>query len=125
MTKTVSLVQGMNKSSQQYHSITLMSGQPKIRDFVNAMKQHLHKYHGRRVSFSYRWCRHKDGSLFFALSGSRSVQDVFAAYLNNNQGSYYTSATVTQYGRCTDKFNRAFDKLFEMKCGRSARGEIK
>lgn len=115
----------LKNDSQQYHSITLMSGQPKIRDFVNAMKQHLHKYHGRRVSFSYRWCRHEDGSLFFALSGSRSVQDVFAAYLDNNQGSYYTSATVTQYGRCTDKFNRAFDKLFEMKRGRTGRGEIK
>ncbi len=115
----------LKNDSQQYHSLTLMCGQPKIRDFVNAMKQHLHKYHGHRVSFSYRWCRHEDGSLYFALSGSRSVQDVFAAYLDNNHGDYYSSATVTQYGRNTIKFTRAFDKLFAMKYGRSARGEIK
>lgn len=124
MTKDASLIQGLNKSPQ-HHSLTMMCGQPKIRDFVNAMKQHLHKYHGRRVSFSYRWCRHEDGSLYFALSGSGSVQDVFAAYLDNNHGDYYTSATVTSYGRNTVKFTRAFDKLFAMKCGRSARGEIK
>ncbi|UVM74188.1 hypothetical protein [Pseudomonas alvandae] len=124
MEKLVTPLQRMHKSPQQYHSLTLMRGQPKIRDFVNAMKQHLHKYHGRRVSFSYRWCRHEDG-LYFALSGSRSVQDVFAAYLDNNNGDYYSSAIVTQYGRNTAKFTRAFDKLFAMKHGRSGRGEIK
>lgn len=115
---------GLQKS-QQYHSITCMTGKPKIRMFACAMKQHLSKYHGFDVDFSYRWVRHEDGSLYFALSGSRSVQAVFADYLVNNNGDYYTDATVTRYGRNTASFNRAFTKLLELKHGRGAYGETK
>jgi hypothetical protein len=53
------------------------------------------------------------------------VQDVFANYLTNNNGDYYTDATVTRYGRNTASFNRAFTKLLELKHGRGAYGETK
>lgn len=125
MEKSVTLKHGLQKTQQQYHSITKMTGNPKIRMFTCAMGQHLRKYHGFDVDFSYRWVRHADGSLYFALSGSRSVQDVFAAYLDNNNGDYYDSAHLTQYGRHTVKFNRAFDKLLELKRGNFAYGETK
>lgn len=125
MTASVTPIQGMDKSLQQYHSITCMAGKPKIRMFACAMKQHLSKYHGFDVAFTYRWVRLEDGSLYFALSGSRPVQDVFADYLTNNNGDYYDSATVIQYGRNTAVFNRAFAKLLELKHGRGACGETK
>lgn len=111
------------KKSPQHHSLTKMTGHPKIRMFTCAMGQWLRKFHGFDVDFSYRWVRHQDGSLYFALSGSRSVQAVFADYLDNNQGNYYTDATVTQYGRNKAAFNRAFAKLLELKHGRGAYGE--
>lgn len=123
MEKLVTPKDGLQKSRQQYHSITRMTGYPKIRMFTCAMGQWLRKYHGFDVDYSYRWVRHQDGSLYFALSGSRSVQDVFADYLANNNGDYFTDATVTQYGRNTAAFNRAFDKLLELKHGRGPYGE--
>lgn len=119
MEKLVTPKDGLQKTQQQYHSITRMTGYPKIRMFTCAMGQWLRKYHGFNVDFKYQWVRHEDGSLYFALSGSRSVQDVFASYLDNNQGSYYDSVTVTQYGRNTGAFNRAYAKLVESKHGRS------
>lgn len=111
------------KKSPQHHSITKMTGHPKIRMFTCALGQWLRKYHGFDVEFNYRWVRHQDGSLYFALSGSRSVQDVFADYLTNNNGDYFTDATVTRYGRNTAAFNRAFSALLELKHGRGAYGE--
>lgn len=123
MTNSVTLKNGLKKSQSQYHSITRMTGYPKIRMFACAVKQYLRKYHGIEVEFSYRWVRHEDGSLYFALSGSRSVQDVFTGYLGNNQGDYYDDAIVKHYGRNTAAFNRAFDKLLELKHGRGAYGE--
>lgn len=123
MEKLVTPKDGLQKSQQQYHSITRMTGYPKIRMFACAVKQYLRKYHGFEVGFSYKWVRLEDGSICFALSGSRSVQDVFTGYLGNNQGDYYDEAIVKHYGRNTAAFNRAFDKLLELKHGRGAYGE--
>lgn len=122
MTKTASPIQGLNKSPQ-HHSLTKMTGHPKIRMFTCAMGQWLRKYHGFDVDYSYRWVKTQDGSIYFALSGSRSVQTVFADYLANNQGDYYASATITQYGRNSAAFNRAFASQLELKYGRGAYGE--
>ena len=113
------------KKIPQHHSITKMTGHPKIRMFTCAMGQWLRKYHGFDVDFSYRWVRDSNGNLYFALSGSRSVQDVFADYLSNNNGDYFTDATITRYERNTAAFNRAFAKLLELKHGRGAYGETK
>lgn len=122
MTKTATPFQELKKSPQ-HHSITKMTGHPKIRMFTCALGQWLRKYHGFDVEFNYRWVRHQDGSLYFALSGSRSVQDVFADYLINNNGDYFADATVTRYGRNTAAFKRAFSALLELKHGRGAYGE--
>lgn len=91
--------------------------------FTCALGQWLRKCHGFDVEFSYRWVRHADGTLYFALSGSRSVQDVFADYLTNNNGDYFTDATIIRYGRNAGAFNRAFDTLLKLKHGRGAYGE--
>lgn len=122
MTSRVTEQTGLKKSPQ-YHSLTKMTGHPKIRMFTCAMGQWLRKYHGFEVEFSYKWVRLEDGTIYFALSGSRSVQDVFTGYLSNNQGDYYDEAIVKHYGRNTAAFNRAFDKLLELKHGRGAYGE--
>lgn len=123
MEKLVTPKDGLQKSQQLYHSIIRMTGYPKIRMFTCAVKQYLRKYHGFEVGFSYKWVRLEDGSIYFALSGSRSVQDVFTGYLVNNQGDYYDEAIVKHYGRNAAAFNRAFDKLLELKHGRGAYGE--
>lgn len=112
------------KKSPQHRSITHMTN-PKIRLFACAMGQWLSKCHGFDVDYSYRWVKTQDGSIYFALSGSRSVQTVFADYLENNRGNYYNSATVTQYGNNSVAFNRAFDKFLELKRGLGAYGETK
>lgn len=125
MTNRVTEQTGLKKSQPQYHSITRMTGHPKIRMFTCAMGQWLRKYHGFDIDFSYQWVRHEDGSLYFALTGSRSVQDVFAAYVDNNQGDYYDTANVVQYGRNTPAFRRAFNKLLESRQLRHGYGESK
>lgn len=112
------------KKSPQHHSITHMTS-PKIRLFACAMGQWLRKCHGFDIDYSYRWVKTQDGSIYFALSGSRSVQTVFADYLNNNRGDYYNSATVTHYGNNSVAFNRAFARLMELKHGLGAYGETK
>lgn len=123
MVKTDSPKQELKKSPQ-HHSITHMTN-PKIRLFACAMGQWLRKCPGFDVDYSYRWVKTQDGSIYFALSGSRSVQTIFADYLKNNRGDYYSSATVTHYGNNSVAFNRAFDKLLELKHGRGAYGETK
>lgn len=112
------------KKSPQHHSITHMTS-PKIRLFACAMGQWLRKCHGFDIDYSYRWVKTQDGSIYFALSGSRSVQTVFADYLENNRGDYYDNATLTRYGNNSVAFNRAFARLMELKHGRGAYGETK
>ncbi|WP_219094937.1 hypothetical protein [Pseudomonas sp. UMAB-40] len=111
------------KKIPQHHSLTKMTGHSKIRMFTCAMGQWLRKCHGFDVDYSYRWVETQDGSIYFALSGSRSVQTVFADYLVNNNGDYFTDATVTRYGRNTAAFNRAFATILKLKHGRGAYGE--
>lgn len=124
MTETATPKQELKKSPQ-HHTITRMTGHAKIRMFACAMGQWLRKCHGFDVEYSYRWVKTQDGSIYFALSGSRSVQTVFADYLENNRGDYYNSATITQYGNNSVAFNRAFARLMELKHGLGAYGETK
>ncbi len=123
MTETATPKQELKKPPQ-HHSITRMTN-PKIRLFACALGQHLRKCHGFDVDYSYRWVRHADGTLYFALSGSRSVQLVFADYLDSNRSNYYDSYSVTQYGANLVAFNRVFAKLLELKHGLGAYGETK
>ncbi|WP_421534752.1 hypothetical protein [Pseudomonas marginalis] len=107
--------QALNKESQQYHSITTMIPSVNIRGFVCAMSQHLKAYISPGIVFSYKWARLPDGTVYFALSGSRAVQDAFRAYLSNNKGSTLASSEYVSYGRNNTAFHRAFSEYFEQR----------
>ena len=86
-----------------------------IRGFVCALGQHLRSYISIDIEFSYRWVRLPDGTVYFALSGSRAVQDAFKAYLINNKGSTVESSEYVSYGRNNSAFHRAFNEYFEQR----------
>lgn len=103
------------RNEQQYHSITTMTSSVNIRGFVCAMSQHLKAYIAPGIVFSYKWVRPSDGTVYFALSGSRAVQDAFKAYLVNNKGRTLVSAEYVSYGRNNTAFHRVFNEYFEQR----------
>lgn len=107
--------QALNKEPQQYHSITTMTSSIDIRGFVCAMSQHLKAYISPSIVFSYKWVRLPDGTVYFALSGSRAVQDAFKAYLVNNRGRTLASAEYISFGRNNTAFHRVFNEYFEQR----------
>ena len=107
--------QALNKEPQQYHSITTMTSSVNIRGFVCALGQHLRAYISPDIVFSYRWARLPDGTVYFALSGSRAVQDALMAYLVNNRGRTLEGSVYVGYGRNNTAFHRAFNEYFEQR----------
>lgn len=103
------------RNEQQYHSITTMPAPTNVRGFVCAATQHLKAYISPDVRFNYQWVRLPNGVVQFALSGSRSVQDVFKAYLINNRGRTLASAEYVSYGRNNTAFHRAFSEYFDQR----------
>ncbi|MDY7554725.1 hypothetical protein EKA85_09015 [Pseudomonas veronii] len=103
------------KNEQQYHSITTMAPSTNVRGFVCAMSQHLRAYISPGIAFSYKWARLPDGTVYFALSGGRAVQDAFKAYLINNKGSTLASAEYVSFGRNNTAFHRTFNEYFEQR----------
>ncbi|NVZ95111.1 hypothetical protein HX819_27740 [Pseudomonas sp. D6002] len=115
MEKPASPEQVLKKEPQQYRSITKMSPSVNIRGFVCALGQHLRSYISIDIEFNYQWARLPDGTVYFALSGSRAVQDAFKAYLINNKGSTLESSEHVSYGRNNSAFHRAFNEYFEQR----------
>lgn len=116
MEKTATSPQVLNKEPQQYYrSITKMPAPVNIRGFVCALGQHLRSYISTDVEFSYQWAKLPDGTVYFALSGSRAVQDTFKAYLINNKGGTLASSEYVSYGRNNSAFHRVFNKYVEQR----------
>lgn len=115
MKDTVTPEQALNKEPQQYHSITTMTSSVNIRGFVCALGQHLRAYISPGIVFSYKWVRLPDGTVYFALSGSRAVQDAFKAYLVNNRGRTLEGSEYVGYGRNNTAFHRAFSEYLRQR----------
>lgn len=107
--------QVLNKEPQPYHSITEMTPSTNVRGFVCAMSQHLKAYITPGIVFSYKWARLPDGTVYFALSGSRAVQDAFKAYLVSNRGRTLASAEYISFGRNNTAFHRTFNTYHEQR----------
>ena len=103
------------RNEQQYHSITEMPAPTNVRGFICAMSQYLKAYIAPGIAFSYKWVRLPNGAVYFALSGSRAVQDAFKAYLVSNRGRTLTSAEYISFGRNNTAFHRAFNEYFEQR----------
>jgi hypothetical protein len=104
----------LNKE-QQYHGIATLTDSRNIRGFACALGQYLRGYIAQDVKFTYKWVKLPDGTIHFAIVGSRAVQDVFEHYLIHNQGDYFSSSTFTRYGRNDKAFNRVFNGHFEQR----------
>lgn len=100
------------KNEQQYYGIAHITGSRNITGFACALGQYLRSYIAQNIKFSYKWARLPDGTLYFAIVGSRAVQDVFERYLTTNQGDYFDSTVYIGYGRNDKAFNRVFDGYF-------------
>ncbi|MDY7065667.1 hypothetical protein PsexTeo8_21120 [Pseudomonas extremaustralis] len=100
------------KNEQQYYGIARITGSRNITGFVCALGQYLRGYIAPNIKFSYKWVRLSDGTLYFAIVGSRAVQDVFERYLTINQGDYFDRTSFVSYGRNDKAFNRVFDEYF-------------
>lgn len=101
----------LNKE-QQYHGIARITGSRNITGFACALGQYLRSYIAPNIKFSYKWAKLPDGTLYFAIVGSRAVQHVFERYLISNQGDYFDSTVYISYGRNDKSFNRVFDGYF-------------
>lgn len=98
-------------SASSRFSITRFT-HPRIRYFLNGFRQYLRAYHSPDSTFAYYWVKVQNGDVFLALSGSRSIQDVFAHYLKHNQGcAYFSSASITVYDGRFSEFAAAFAEL--------------
>lgn len=115
MQKPATPEQVLKNEPQQYYSITRITGSRNITGFACALGQYLRSYIAPDIKFSYKWIRLPDGTVYFALVGSRAVQDVFERYLTINQGDYYDSASFVSYGRNDRAFNRVFNGHFEQR----------
>lgn len=104
----------LNKE-QQYHGIATLAGSRNITGFACALGQYLRSYIAQDIGFSYKWVKLPDGTIHFAILGSRAVQDVFEHYLTHNQGDYFNSFAFTRYGRNDKAFNRVFNGHFEQR----------
>jgi hypothetical protein len=104
----------LNKE-QQYHGIATLTGSRNITGFACALGQYLRSYIAQDIKFTYKWVKLPDGSVHFAIVGSRAVQDVFEHYLTHNQGDYFDSFTFTRYGRNDKAFTRVFNGHFEQR----------
>lgn len=114
MVRNATPKKALNKE-QQYHSITRITGSRNITGFACALGQYLRSYITPDIKFSYKWVRLPDGTVHFALVGSRAVQDVFEHYLACNQGNYFDRTSFVDYGRNDKAFNRVFDGYFEQR----------
>ncbi|MGZ0718610.1 hypothetical protein [Pseudomonas palleroniana] len=114
MGKPATPKQTLNKE-QQYHSITRITGSRNISGLACALGQYLRSYIAPDIKFSYKWVRLPDGTIYFAIIGSRAIQDVFERYLAINQGDYYDSASYVSYGRNDRAFDRVFNGHFEQR----------
>jgi hypothetical protein len=92
-----------------------MNAPVNIRGFVCALGQHLRSYISIDIEFSYQWVKLPDGTVYFALSGSRAVQDAFKSYLINNKGSTLGSVEYVTYGRNSSAFHLAFNEYYEQR----------
>lgn len=100
------------RNEQQYYSISRITGSRNITSFACALGQYLRSYIAPNIKFSYKWAKLPDGTLYFAIVGSRAVQDVFKHYLTHNQGGYFDSTAYIGYGRNEKAFSRVFDGYF-------------
>lgn len=103
------------KNEQQYYSITCIAGSRNIAGFTCALGQYLRSYIAQDIYFSYKWVKIPDGTVHFAIVGSRAVQDVFEQYLTINQGDYFDQTSFVSFGRNDRAFNRVFNGHFEQR----------
>lgn len=115
MQKPATPEQVLKNEPQQYYSITRITVSRNITGFACALGQYLRSYIAPDIKFSYKWVRLPDGTVYFALVGSRAVQDIFERYLTINQGDYYDSASFVSYGRNDRAFNRVLNGQFEQR----------
>jgi hypothetical protein len=123
MTKTAPPIQELKKSPQhRYHAIFAVHNAASIstRDFMGQFADYANRWHGHKVKVTYKWIRHENGTLIFAITGTRSVLKAFEAYLEHV--GVADRARVEHYGHRHSEFERDVALLFHPVHGRHGRG---
>ncbi|WNF55803.1 hypothetical protein [Pseudomonas sp. SG20052] len=128
MEKTVSPIQRLHKAGHTYHAVfTVLSASVagvgddiSTRDFMSQFGDFANRWHGFKVTFEYKWIRHESGTLFYAITGTRSVLKAFEAYLQHLGIAGRTH--VEHYGRRHSEFEQDVALLFHPVHGRYGRG---
>lgn len=129
MDQTSNTATRLNKAAHTYHAIfTVLSASVAgvsgddipTRDFMSQFADFANRWHGFKVTFEYKWVRHESGTLFYAMTGARSVLKSFEAYLEYLGVAH--RAHVEHYGRRHSEFEQDVALLFHPVHGHHGRG---
>lgn len=129
MDQTSNTATRLNKAGHTYHAVfTVLSASVagvsgddiSTRDFMSQFGDFANRWHGFKVGFEYKWIRHESGTLFYAVTGTRSVLKAFEAYLEYLGLAHRTH--VEHYGHRHSEFERDVALLFHPVHGRYGRG---